>query len=198
MKGIALGLLATGLVGCATAGKVPVVAFLPVETVGVPVAQGEALQVELRREVERTGAAVPASAERVEAALARPQDVPCRESDPCLARVGREAGCDSVLSLTLAGIGNTWLVKGRLLRAQDGLALQEVQETAEGGLEAVGRYGPALAGRLFPEPGRRPVYKQWWFWTGVAVVVAGAGGVATWAALKDDGPASSAVVIGSL
>jgi len=193
---IALVLLA----GCATVAKAPRVAFLPVETVGVPAEQGEALQGELLKEIERTGAAVAAPSAKVLEALrlADPTAPPCRESDACLARAGRDAQCDSVLALTLAGIGNTWLVKGRLLRSQDGLALQEVQETAEGGVEAVGRYGPQLANRLFPDPGRRPVYKQWWFWTSVAAAAVAAGSVATWAALQGGGPASSAVIIGSL
>jgi tetratricopeptide (TPR) repeat protein len=46
--------------------------------------------------------------------------------------------------------------------------------------------GAAPAGR----ERRRPLYKTWWFWTGVAAV-AGAGGAGTYFLLRDDGvPAS--------
>lgn len=187
-----VALLATA---CATA-KAPVVAFLPVETVGVPGEQGEALQAALVREVERTGAASPAPAPMVKEALAA-QPEPCRESDACLAKAGREAQSDSVLSLTLAGIGSTWLMKGRLIRSDDALALQEVQESAEGGLQGIERYAPGLAGRLFPDSSRRPWYKQGWLWTAAAAVAVAAGGVATWALLRG-APSSGAVVIGTL
>lgn len=45
---------------------------------------------------------------------------------------------------------------------------------------------PALAALTPPPaPAAAPLYKQWWFWTGVAVV---AGGVATGAALAANGP----------
>ncbi|MBI5549129.1 MAG: hypothetical protein HY901_35030 [Deltaproteobacteria bacterium] len=194
---VALLLLALGP-ACATA-RIPTIAFLPVETVGVPAEQGEALQAALLAEVQRTSAATPAPAERVAESLStQPTEPPCRESDACLAKAGRAAASEAVVALTVAGIGDLWLVKGRLVRSEDGLALQEVQETAEGGLKAVESYAPQLAQRLFPDAGRKPWYRQWWLWTSVAAGVAAAGGIATWAALRDNGPASTAVVIGSL
>ncbi|MGC4121331.1 MAG: hypothetical protein QM765_43495 [Myxococcales bacterium] len=173
------------------------VAFLPVETVGVPGEQGAMLQNALAKEAERTGAASPAPEARVADVLAtQPEGTACRESDACLAKAGRDTPSDAVLSLTLAGIGSTWLVKGRLIRSQDAIALQEVQETAEGGVLGIDRYAPDLTRRLFPDSGRKPWYRQWWAWTGVAVVAAAAGGVATWAALRDGN--GGAIVIGSL
>ena len=38
-----------------------------------------------------------------------------------------------------------------------------------------------------PPPGEPPVYKKWWFWTGLAVVGA-AGGVGIYAATRPEGP----------
>lgn len=41
-----------------------------------------------------------------------------------------------------------------------------------------------------PPPGETPVYKKWWFWTGIAVVGAGAG-IGIYAATRDGGGTSS-------
>lgn len=38
-----------------------------------------------------------------------------------------------------------------------------------------------------PPPGATPIYKKWWFWTGIAVVGV-AGGVGIYAATRPDGP----------
>jgi len=190
--------LSAALCACAHGKTAPTVAVLPVETVGVPDEQGAAFHDALVKELDRTRTALPAPKDRVALALAAETEAspqpPCRESDACLARAGIRAQSDSVLSLTVAGLGNLWLVRGRLVRSQDALPLQEVQETAEGGVQAVDRYAPQLAHRLFPDA--RPWYRQWWLWTSVAVGLA-AGGTALGVALGTRG-GDGAVVIGSL
>jgi hypothetical protein len=187
------------LLGCAHAEVTPpTVAVLAVETMGVPPEQGEAFHAALVQEMEKGKTALPAPAQKVDAALQAETAVEqgCRESDACLARAGRRVPSDTVLSLTVGGLGNLWLVRGRLVRAQDGLPLQEVQETAEGGSHAVVQYAPQLAHRLFPDTSKQPWYKQWWLWTAVGVGL-GAGAVTIWAVTKPKAN-EGAVVIGSL
>jgi tetratricopeptide (TPR) repeat protein len=43
-----------------------------------------------------------------------------------------------------------------------------------------------------PEPEASPIYKRWWFWTGIAVVAAG-GGVVAYAATRPAGPPSTSL-----
>lgn len=188
------------VLGCAHVEKrAPVVAVLPVETMGVPPEQGEAFRAAVLDEVRRTQTAVAAPCEQVDQALAQESQgsPPCRESDACLARAGRRVPSDSVLALTAAGLGNLWLIRGRLVRVEDGLGLQDVQESSEGGAHAVEQFAPQLAHRLFPDTSKKPWYRQWWVWTAVAVGL-GTGAVVTWAATRDTGPTDSAVVIGRL
>lgn len=48
-----------------------------------------------------------------------------------------------------------------------------------------------------PPPGERPVYKKWWFWTGVAVVGVGAG-VGIYAATRGDDGGAPTTTLGNI
>ena len=189
------------LAGCGPARSRPAprVAIMPVDTVGVPATEGEALHGALGRALQgsRAARAVPAGA-AVAAAATQPADLSrCRESDACLAGVGRRVPADLVLSLALAGLGDLRLVRSRLLRTDDGLALQDLQETVQGGGPALAAYAGKLARRLFPEVSRRPWYKQWWFFVAVAAV-AGATAAATWAAVRATRHETGVIHLGDL
>jgi hypothetical protein len=201
------------------------VALILADTLGVRPEQGETFRQALATAVERNRAARPSPPQQVTAALAEEsrdaardtaagkpagdtagkptrdptaQTQPCRQSDTCLARAARRVPSELVLSLTVAGLGDMWLVRSRLLRASDGMAVQDVRDTVEGGARAVEQYAPRLARRLFPDSGRRPWYKQWWLWSSVAVGAAATAGLATWAAVRSRPEDTGVVPVGSL
>jgi hypothetical protein len=191
------------LLGCAhRPAAVPTVAILPVDTLGIPAGEGEALREALALEVARVRAARPARPADVGRALAadpatsQPAElVRCRDSNTCLAGLGRRVPSAIVLSLTLAGLGDLRLVRSRLVRSGDGLALQDLQETvAAAGLAD---HAAALARRLFPDALRRPWYRQWWFYAAV-VGVAGATAAITWAAVHTSAREAGVVHVGDL
>jgi hypothetical protein len=192
-------LLALGGCGPALTRPAPRVAIVPVDTVGVPTVEGEALQGALSRALDqsRTARAVSGTAAAAAAATQPADWSRCRESSACLASVGRRVPADLVLSLALAGLGDLRLVRSRLVRTDDGLALQDLQETVQGGRPALETYAGSLARRLFPEAARRPWYKQWWFFAAVAVV-AGATAAATWAAVRSSRHETGVVHLGDL
>jgi hypothetical protein len=173
--------------GCGPSATRPVprVAIVPVDTVGVPAVEGEALQGALAGALDRSRTARPVpGAAAAAAAASQPADwTRCRESTACLAGVGRRVPAELVLSLAVAGLGDLRLVRSRLVRADDGLALQDLQETVQGGRAALESYAGRLSRRLFPEAIRRPWYKQWWFFVTVAAV-AGAAAAGTWAIVR--------------
>ncbi|HEY3356457.1 MAG TPA: hypothetical protein VGQ83_24615 [Polyangia bacterium] len=176
----------------------PSVAVMPVDTLGLPPGEGAALEAAVWRAVEAGGAARPAPPARVAAGLEGAAAGParCRESDACLAGVGRRVPADLVLALGLAGLGDLRLVRGRLVRSADGLTLQDVQETVQGG-HGVDHYAAALAHRLFPPAARRPWYRSWWFWASVAVVAGGTAAI-TWAAVHSRAHETGVIPIGDL
>jgi hypothetical protein len=180
-----LPLLALGGCGPAATRPAPRVAIVPVDTVGVPPVEGEALGGALTSALDRSRTARPVpGAAAAAAAASQPADwTRCRESNACLAGVGRRVPAELVLSLAVAGLGDLRLVRSRLVRADDGLALQDLQETVQGGRPALETYAGSLSRRLFPEALRRPWYKQWWFFVAVAAV-AGATAAATWGAVR--------------
>jgi tetratricopeptide (TPR) repeat protein len=77
-------------------------------------------------------------------------------------------------------------------RAQVEQLIEELQakkdqsDTRRLGLQP--RPGPAPAAHLEAD---RPIYKTWWFWTGVTVVVGAAGGIAVYEATRPHGPPST-------
>jgi hypothetical protein len=175
---------------------------VPVDTVGVPAEEGAALQTALVGVLERARSARPAppaaTAAAATAAASQPADwTRCRESSACLQAVGRRVPADLVLSLAVAGLGDLRLVHSRLLRTEDAMALQDLQETVQGGRPALETYAGALARRLFPEAARRPWYKQWWFYVTVAVA-AGAAAVGTWAIVRSQRHDTGVVHLGDL
>jgi hypothetical protein len=185
MRPPVLALLATVSLACAHSAPrvVRSVAFAPVDALGVEATEGEALRAAVEKEL------ATATAHRlVERGRLEPLetgDAKCRESEACLAEAGRRVPADLVLSLTVAGLGATRLVRSRLIGSENGLVLQDLQETLTGGPQALEPYAQALAHRLFPEPDARPAwYSRWWVWTiagGVAAAAAAttAGLVAT-------------------
>jgi hypothetical protein len=184
--------------GCGHAPRpVPTVAILPVDSLGVAPGEGVALGEAVVREVARGQAARPASPARVGAAAADVTGSGGRDSAAGLAVIGRRVPAELVLSLGLAGLGDLRLVRSRLVRTEDGLALQDLQETVQGGGPALERYAAGLARRLFPEAVRRPWYRSWWFFASVAAV-AGATAVITWAAVPGRGHEAGVIHLGDL
>jgi hypothetical protein len=170
---LALALAATG---CAHAPPLQVrtVAIAPVDAMGIPTEEGEALRAAIERQLAT--ATAHHSVEREKLAPLDPGDAHCRESEACLAEAGKRVPADLVLSLTVAGLGPTRLVRSRLIGTDNGLVLQDLQETLTGGPQALDPYARSLAQRLFPEPElRTPWYGKWWVWTVAGVVAAGAG-----------------------
>ena len=170
--------LALGCLGCAhaPAGPPRAVAVVPVDALAVPAAEGE----ELRAAVEKQLAAATAhqAVPRGKLGPLDPGEPKCRESEACLAEAGRKLPADLVLSMTVAGLGTTRLVRSRLIGTKDGLLLQDLQETLTGGSSALDPFAQSLVRRLFPEPEPR-WYARWWVWTIAGAAVAGAAAATT-------------------
>jgi hypothetical protein len=166
-----LALLASGCLACAHAPTAArVVAIVPVDALAVDGSEGEALRTAVEKQLATASAhhAVP----REKLGALDPGDPHCRESETCLADAGRQLPADLVLSMTVAGLGSTRLVRSRLIGTKEGLLLQDLQETLTGGPPALDPFAQSLVRRLFPEP--EPWYKRWWIWTIAGAVVAGA------------------------
>ena len=187
--GILSPLLLVALTGCAhrPPPKPQRVAVMPVDTLGLAAQEGKALHRALQREAQRHPTAKPAPTKRVEA-LAEQAEERCHESDRCLADIGRRVPADLVLSATLAGLGQMRLIRARLVRAQDAMVLQDLQQTVGGGAAALDGSAADLTRRLFPEARGRPWYRRWWVWTALAGAVGTAVGVTWWAASRDGEP----------
>ena len=176
------------LSGCAHQAPRPQrVAVMPVDTLGLADQEGRALHRALQREAQRHPTARPAPTERV-VSLAAATDAACRESDRCLADIGRQVPADLVLSVTLAGLGQMRLVRARLVRARDAMVLQDLQQTIGGGAAALAGSAADLTRRLFPHARGRPWYRRWWVWAALAGVVGTAVGVTWWATSHDGEP----------
>lgn len=139
------------------------VAILPVDTLGVPPAEGAMLKAAVERQVERSGTAHILPPER----------------------------SDLALTLTLAGLGDVRLVRSQLVHNGDRLVLQDLKDTVPAGTPAMDAYAVDLARRLFPEAARRPWYRQGWWWS-IAGAAAVAAAATTWA-LSRGGPDSGGV-----
>jgi hypothetical protein len=166
--------LALCALGCAHAPAVEAraVAIAPVDVIGVPAGEGEALRSAVEAQLAETS--VHRALERSRLGPLDPGEPACREAPACLAAEGRRLSADLVLSMTVAGLGPTRLVRSRLIDTADGLLLQDLQETLTGGPQALDPYARSLAGRLFPEP-EPPWYRRWWVWTAAGALAAGAG-----------------------
>jgi hypothetical protein len=166
------------------------VAIIPVTTLGLDPAEGRHLERALRRETNQRPTARAAPPARVSAALDRvASDGSCAESEECLARAGRAVPADLVLSCTLAGLGNTRVIRARLLRCGDAVVLQDLQQTIAGqGTTVLDEAAVDLGRRLFPAPPGRPWYRKWWVWTAAAAVIGGTVAVIVWAASTPDDP----------
>ncbi len=146
------------------------VAIVPVDALAVESSEAEALRAAVEKQLSTASAhrALP----RANLGFLDPGDARCRESETCLADAGRTLPADLVLSMTIAGLGPTRLVRSRLIGTKEGLALQDLQETLTAGPSAIEPFAHSLVHRLFPEPD--PWYKRWWVWTIAGTVVAGA------------------------
>jgi hypothetical protein len=179
----ALGLSLTAAGGCAgrsARGPVPV-AVTAVDTMGVPRAEGATLQRALLRELRLSSSARPVAIPTGAAASATSG---CRESEECLAELGRRAAASLVLSSTLAGLGDMRMIRARLVRSSDALIVQDLQETVAGGGSVLDQRAADLVKRLFPERGGRSWYRRWWVWVTAGAVVGATAGLTTWMVLR--------------
>ena len=191
---VALALVAAGCAHASAPAKPRTVAIAPVDAMGIAPEEAEAL----RSAVERQLATATAhhAVEREKLTPLASGDAKCRESEACLAEAGKRIPADLVLSLTVAGLGPTRLVRSRLIGTDTGLVLQDLQETLTSGSESLDPYARSLTHRLFPEPDP-PWYRKWWVWTIVGVVAAGAGGT-TAAVIATRGGGQVFVHVGNL
>ena len=162
-------------VGCAHAPAAPPqgVAVMPVEVLGIEPERGVSLRESIEGAAAELSSVTLTPSVAVDEALAahHPAERECLEADLCLASLGLALKAPTVLAVTLAGLGDTNLVRSRLISAEQGLALQDLQETVVGGPEGMRSYATDLVRRLFPETPEAPWYRRWWVWAGSAVVL---------------------------
>ena len=181
---IALACCAAGCARHARPRDARSVAIVAVDTLGVAPDEGTRLQRALQREASRRPGAAPATPERVARAFGpddRPATRRCRESDSCLAGVGRRVPADLVLTATLAGLGDMRLVRARLVRSSDALVVHDLQRTISGRASALEQVAADLSRRLFPHEGSS-WYRRWWVWAAVASVTGATVGLTWWLA----------------
>jgi hypothetical protein len=166
-------------VACAhrPAPKPRTIAIVPVDVLGLPGEHGETLGRALETEVTKQAHNRLAEREAIRAAL--PADeaarTACLEAEACLIGVGKRVHAELVLSLRLAGLGNTHVIRARLLDVGRGILVKDLQETGAGGADALAGHARAVSHRLFPPPVEK---RRWWLWA-----LAGAAVAATTAAV---------------
>jgi hypothetical protein len=188
--------LAWVLSGCAgAAARAPLrVAVLPPERVtDVPAAAVDSAGLVAAALESRGGIEVidPARTALAVAAV----DAACLADPLCQRGVARELGADRTVSIRLAALGTTVVV--RVILAEAGtpaLTRQEVIREASSAdvAGAMGRLGAELAEAVAP---RRRWYRRWWVWTIAGVVVGGAAaGVAAAVATRGDGDEPDVII----
>ena len=114
----------------------------------------------------------------VEAAL-QGRDGDCAEDPECVRAVGEQLSVHRLAALRLAGLGNTVMVRVRLVEVASGAAetaRQSVIQNAtaarvDSALRAIGRELAPAPERQVAEP--RRWYESWWLWTLVGVAAVG-------------------------
>ena len=179
-------------------GPTRLVAVMPVEVLGLPGDSGTAFREAVETEATTQGGVelvAPATVASATAELA-PDLSSCISTDSCVSSIGTRAGAKEVLTLSIAGLGDTYLIRSRLLEAKSGLVLHDFQETVMGDREAVRANVRQLVSRIFPAQGLSPWYRRWWVWAGGTVLLGAA--AATVLALRDGGGAGYVVHVGEL
>ena len=161
--------------GCGGRQRKPrTIAIVPVDVLGLPgdyaATMDDALVTEAKKDKRnrlvdpaRLGAALPAAAGEASA---------CLEAEPCLIDLGERTGADLVLSLRLAGLGDTHVIRARLIDVDLGMVVKDLQETGSGDRAEVADHTRSLWRRAFPPPSSP---RRWWIWAGIAATaVAGA------------------------
>jgi len=160
-----------GLLQAACAhGKSPprTIAIVPIDVLGVPPGQGEELSRALETELGRQPQNRLVRRDAVRAALPEGEGT-CAEAESCLIEVGRRLSADLVLSLRLAGLGDTHVLRARLFDVDRGILIKDLQETGGGGEGALATHARSVSRRMFPPPGEP---SRWWLWSGLAALAA--------------------------
>ncbi len=155
---------------------------MPVDLLGLPGERGEALEQALETEVTKQAhnrladrklirAALPAESEKLAA---------CLEAEPCLIAVGKRVDADLVLSLRMAGLGKTHVIRARLFDVERGILVKDLQETGTGDSAELTGHARAVSRKLFPPPAKK---SRWWLWS---IAAAAAGAVAVALVVRED------------
>lgn len=171
------------------------VLVLPAEVHGLPAQDGEDIARSLREELAR-------SPYQVVAAEPDPaQLTACAGDDACLASLGQRLGAQRLISLALAGLGQTRLLRCRLIDTRQGMVLQDLEKTLDPGPPDSPALAAELVQRLFPELSPpTPWYLSWWLWGGVAgaAVLTGVAAVTAALLLQPEPQPSDALRLGEL
>jgi hypothetical protein len=163
---------------CAHKQKPRTIAIVPVDVLGMPGDHGEELEKALATEITKQPHNHLADREEIRRALPAESPAPpevCTEADSCLIAVGKRVAADLVLSVRLAGLGDTHVLRARLFDVERGILVKDLQETGAGGQAALAGHARAVSRRLFPPP-RKP--SRWWLWTAAAAAIAATATVA--------------------
>ena len=160
--------------GAAPAPRLPVVAFLPLESVNLSEPERHHVELLLRRSLT-VGKGYRLLAENLLEQELRARPASCVRDLPCMIDLGRAAGVNLVAAWRVGRLGNTTVVRLTTVDVARGArqgTWQEVlrtpgDESLSGALRRL-----AFAGLPAPPPGR-PWYRQWWVWTAASVAVAG-------------------------
>lgn len=175
----------------------PFTGFLPLEAIGISAADGANISNRLRHELTQTGAFEMMERERMQDLLKehRLQQSGVCNTNACIVEVGQKIGVEKMVAGNVGLVGKTYTLNVRLIDVETGKVDRSVVEDYTGSVdklltEVVARvaqglaYGRALAPGLRPlsgDPersrggveGPKPLYKRWWFWTGLGAAAAG-------------------------
>lgn len=121
----------------------------------------------------------------------------CLESPTCLSHLGKHMSADLALSLIMAGLSDVRLIRARLVDANQGLLMSDIQQNVTMSEKGYAKYAEDLRNKLFLQTAVKPWYKHWWVWTGAVGLLASA--TATWLLLqKSPSKNSDAIHLGDL
>lgn len=180
-------IIAIALLLClpATAGAAPLrLALGPVERVNLPGAEGQRLQLALRRVLEQTAGLTVSR-------VTKDPGCELREAE-CLGRLARRLGSDRLVLLRAGRLGETTVLRLTVYDLQRRVRQGSWQEVLRHGAgtekerQALQRMVAGFAPP--PPPPPTPWYGRWWIWTAVGVAVAGGVTAAVLATRESGGP----------
>jgi hypothetical protein len=164
-------------------------AILDLDSKGISESEGAALSNRLRAEMFQTGAFDMMERDKMQALLQEQgfQQSGACNTNACAVEVGQLIGVEKMVAGSLGKVGKTYSVVLRMVDVGTSRVEQSVSEDYTGEIDrlltvvmrnialkmAAAAQGRTMAPGAMPRAAGKPLYKKWWFWTGLGAAAAG-------------------------